>query len=52
MKNIVSAVLPDRNKLTAAPAEPVDVRPLPNYRFAAAELFGTRAHIIRKEMPR
>jgi hypothetical protein len=52
MKKIVSAVLPDRNKPTASPAEPVDVRPLPNYRFAAAGLFGTRGHVTSKEMPR
>jgi formylmethanofuran dehydrogenase subunit E len=38
--------------LTTPPAELVDVRPLPNYRFVAADLFGTRGDIINKDMPR
>jgi formylmethanofuran dehydrogenase subunit E len=38
--------------LTTPPAELVDVRPLPNYRFVAADLFGTRGDVINKDMPR
>ncbi|MGR8942347.1 MAG: formylmethanofuran dehydrogenase subunit E family protein [Gammaproteobacteria bacterium] len=41
-----------RKMLTTPPAELVDIRLLPNYRFAAADLFGTRSDVINKDMPR
>jgi formylmethanofuran dehydrogenase subunit E len=42
----------NRKMLTTPSSELVDVRPLPNYRFIAADLFGTRGDVINKDMPR
>jgi formylmethanofuran dehydrogenase subunit E len=42
----------NRKMLTTPSSELVDVRPLPNYRFVAADLFGTRGDVINKDMPR
>lgn len=38
--------------LTTPPAELLDIKPLPRYKFSATDLFGDRGDIINKAMPR
>lgn len=38
--------------LSTPPADLVDIRPLPNYRFVFLDMFGGRGDVVNKDMPR
>lgn len=38
--------------LTTAPADLLEIKPLQNYRFVPADMFGNRGDVINKDMPR